>query len=105
MHLEGPDTCYEGDIGPSKLVASHFIEWCPFLERAYLPGLREVSQYNHFYDSGTDYWDQRVVDVLPEGETAMSASEAARFALWADPQWPLAECPEALADWLEDSWI
>jgi len=104
MHLCAPSDMYEVQ-GPNQLIASTYIEWCPFLERTYLDGVREISHYNHFYDSGTDFWAQKVVDVLPEGETAMSASDAARFALWADPQWPLAHDPQALAAWLEDSWI
>lgn len=107
MHLSAPDRFDypEPELGPNQLMGSTYIEWSPFIEWAYIAGLREISQYNHFYDSGTDFWDQKVVESLPEGVTAMSASKAAKFALWADGQWPLAESPDALADWLEDSWI
>ena len=104
MHLVSPDMLPEFQ-GPAELASTYFIEWTPFIESHYLSGLEEVSEYNHFYDSGTDYWSQKVVDALPQGETAMSASDAAKFALWADPQWPLAHEPKFLAEWLEDSWI
>ena len=85
---------------------SHFIELTPFIEANYIQSyLDEISYYNHFYDVGDMTWEQQVVSELPEGCTATPARDAAKLILWADSQYPLAQSPDALADWLQDSWI
>ena len=92
--------------GTGVVVGSHFIELTPFIEARYISCyLDEISHYNHFYDIGDMAWEQEIISELPDGCTAIPASQAAKSILWADSQWPLAHCPQVLADWLEDSWI
>ena len=110
MHLDAPyEAAFEPELaqGPPALCGTHYVPLTPFTQRFYLSALDEESSYNHFYDSGTEFWDHSVVESLPEGETAMSLQAATDFITEVSFGWY--QTPnhqyQLMADWLEEHWL
>ena len=108
MELEVPSD-FAGDRihGPARLLGYHYVEHTPFIEYYYSYAYDEELFHTHFYDDGTCYWTESVVESLPQGATALSKKKATDYIYKMSYAWY--QCDDhktkLMANWLENHWI